>query len=65
MAKGRKPRTEEVKSVFDNLKHCTLSDLQEVIKRANSLIDEAKKAEIEALEEEIKEKQAKLAELKK
>ena len=65
MARGKKPRTEEVKSVFDNLKHCTLSDLQEVIKRANSLIDEAKKVEIEAKKKQIKALKAELAELEK
>lgn len=65
MAKGRKPRTEEVKAVFDGLKYCSTTELNEVIAKATSLIENVKKAEIEAKKAEIERLKKELAELEK
>lgn len=65
MAKGRKPRTDEVRAVFDGLKFCSSTELQEVIKAANKLMDEAKEKEIAELERQIANLNGKLERLKK
>lgn len=62
---GRKPRTEEVKSVFANLKHCNTKELQQVIDKATAMIDGVRNAEIEAKKAQIETLKAELAELEK
>ena len=65
MARPKKQRDAEVQKVFENLKYCKLEDLNEVIRRATELIDNAKKVEIEQTEKAIEELTKKLEELKK
>ena len=65
MARTKKDRSAEIEAVFNGLKFCSTDQLNEVITKANKLLQDIKKAEIEALEAEIREKQAKLEALKK
>ena len=65
MARTKKDRTEEVKAVFNGLKYCSASDLKQVIKKANSMLDDAKKVEIEAKKNQIEQLKKELAELER
>lgn len=65
MARTKKDRSTEVEAVFAGLPYCNATQLKEVIAKANTLLDKAKEAEIEAKKKQIEALQAELAELQK
>lgn len=67
MAKGRTPkdRTAEIQAVYDGLKFCSITDLNQIIKLAKSQIEKKKESEKEALKNQIAELQKQLEDLEK
>ena len=64
MAKPKKDRTTEIRTVFDNLKYCSVEDLKDVIRKAENLIQAKKNDAIRMKEEAIAELQKQIEELK-
>lgn len=67
MPKGRakKDRTQEVNSIFDNLKFCSYDDLTQIIKSATERQKKIKAEELEALKKQREAIDAKIAEMEK
>lgn len=65
MARLKKDRTEEVNSVFNNLKFCNIDQLKEVIVKANNLIESKKEQEIEERKKLIERLQKEVENLQK
>lgn len=63
MARNKKDRTNEVQTVFENLKHCDYSQLEEVIERAKKLLERKKAEQLAFLRAELEAVQNKISEL--
>lgn len=63
MARTKKNRSEEVKSIFTNLKYCNYNELEEVIEKANNLLKEKKEEELATLRKELADLQGKIKKL--
>lgn len=63
MARTKKNRSEEVKSVFNNLKYCGFNELEEVIEKANNLLKEKKEEQLATLRKELADLQGKIKKL--
>lgn len=62
---ARPKKSAQMEIVLDNLKVMTYAEIEQLIAKATAMLDKKKAEQIEALETEIAEKQAKLATLKK